>query len=128
MKRSFFALLGCLFGALGGCNAADFTSITPQKFQQVIADTTVQVLDARTADEFAEGHIARAVNIDVLKPDFTEKATAQLDEKRTVAVYCRSGRRSKKAAQILVEKGYKVVELNNGFMGWTNAKLPTTKQ
>ncbi|MGN0213953.1 MAG: rhodanese-like domain-containing protein [Muribaculaceae bacterium] len=128
MKRSLFALLSCLFGAMGGCNAADFDSITPQQFQEVIADTTVQVVDARTADEFAEGHIARAVNIDVLQADFAEKADACLDVKRTVAVYCRSGRRSKKAAQILVKKGFKVVELDKGFMGWTDAKLPTTKQ
>ena len=128
MKHSIFALLSCLFGSMGSCGAADFTSITPQEFQKVIADTTVQVVDARTADEFAEGHIARAVNVDVLQPDFAEKAVANLDAKRTVAVYCRSGRRSKKAAQILVKKGFRVVELDNGFIGWTEAKLPIVEQ
>ena len=112
---------------MGSCGAADFTSITPQEFQKVIADTTVQVVDARTADEYAEGHIARATNIDVLQADFAEKAAA-LDVKRTVAVYCRSGRRSKKAARILADKGYRVVELDKGFIGWSEAKLPIVEQ
>ena len=127
MKHSIFALLSCLFGAMGSCGAADFTSITPQEFQKVIADTTVQVVDARTAAEYAEGHIARATNIDVLQADFAEKAAA-LDVKRTVAVYCRSGRRSKKAARILAEKGYRVVEIEKGFIGWSEAKLPIVEQ
>ena len=127
MKHSIFALLSCLFGAMGSCGAADFTSITPQEFQKVIADTTVQVVDARTADEYAEGHIARATNIDVLQADFAEKAAA-LDVKRTVAVYCRSGRRSKKAARILADKGYRVVELDKGFIGWSEAQLPIVEQ
>ena len=127
MRHSIFALLSCLFGAMGSCGAADFTSITPQEFQKVIADTTVQVVDARTADEYAEGHIARATNIDVLQADFAEKASA-LDVKRTVAVYCRSGRRSKKAARILADKGYRVVELDKGFIGWSEAQLPIVEQ
>ena len=127
MKHSIFALLSCLFGAMGSCGAADFTSITPQEFQKVIADTTVQVVDARTAAEYAEGHIARAMNIDVLQADFAEKAAA-LDVKRTVAVYCRSGRRSKKAARILADKGYHVVELDKGFIGWSEAQLPIVEQ
>ena len=128
MKHSIFALLSCLFGAMGSCGAADFTSITPQEFQKVIADTTVQVVDARTADEYAEGHIARATNIDVLQADFASKAATALDVKRTVAVYCRSGRRSKKAARILADKGYRVVELDKGFIGWSEAKLPIVEQ
>ncbi|MGM9804346.1 MAG: rhodanese-like domain-containing protein [Muribaculaceae bacterium] len=127
MKRSIFALLSCLMGALGGCNAADFTSITPQEFQKTIADTTVQVLDARTPDEFAQGHIARAVNIDVLQDDFKDIALKQLSKQRTVAVYCRSGRRSKQAAKILSQNGYRVVELNNGYLGWTELSLPVVK-
>ena len=45
-------------------------------------------------------------------------AIASLDKKRTVAVYCRSGRRSKNAAGQLVKEGFKVVELEGGFLGW----------
>lgn len=127
MKHSLITLIAAFLGSLLGCNAAEFKSVTPPEFQEVIADTTVQVLDSRTAEEYADGHIARAINIDVLKDDFADIATKTLDARRTVAVYCRSGRRSKKAAQILTEKGYTVIELNKGYLSWIDAKMPVTK-
>lgn len=127
MKHSLITLIAAFLGSLLGCNAAEFKSVTPPEFQGVIADTAVQVLDSRTAEEYADGHIARAINIDVLKDDFADIATKTLDARRTVAVYCRSGRRSKKAAQILTEKGYTVIELNKGYLSWIDAKMPVTK-
>lgn len=127
MKHSLITLIAAFLGSLLGCNAAEFKSVTPPEFQEVIADTAVQVLDSRTAEEYADGHIARATNIDVLKDDFADIATKTLDARRTVAVYCRSGRRSKKAAQILTEKGYTVIELNKGYLSWIDAKMPVTK-
>ena len=127
MKHSLITLITAFLGSLLGCNAAEFKSVTPPEFQEVIADTAVQVLDSRTAEEYADGHIARAINIDVLKDDFADIATKTLDARRTVAVYCRSGRRSKKAAQILTEKGYTVIELNKGYLSWIDAKMPVTK-
>ena len=127
MKHSLITLIATFLGSLLGCNAAEFKSVTPPQFQEVIADTAVQVLDSRTAEEYADGHIARAINIDVLKDDFADIATKTLDARRTVAVYCRSGRRSKKAAQILTEKGYTVIELNKGYLSWIDAKMPVTK-
>ena len=127
MKHSLITLIAAFLGSLLGCNAEEFKSVTPPEFQEVIADTAVQVLDSRTAEEYADGHIARAINIDVLKDDFADIATKTLDARRTVAVYCRSGRRSKKAAQILTEKGYTVIELNKGYLSWIDAKMPVTK-
>ena len=127
MKHSLITLIAAFLGSLLGCNAAEFKSVTPPEFQEVIADTAVQVLDSRTAEEYADGHIARAINIDVLKDDLADIATKTLDARRTVAVYCRSGRRSKKAAQILTEKGYTVIELNKGYLSWIDAKMPVTK-
>ena len=127
MKHSLITLIAAFLGSLLGCNAAEFKSVTPPEFQEVIADTAVQVLDSRTAEEYADGHIARAINIDVLKDDFADIATKTLDARRTVAVYCRSGRRSKKAAQILTEKGYTVIELNKGYLSWIDAKMSVTK-
>ena len=65
--------------------------------------------------------ISGSVNIDVLSGHFGETASASLDRNRTVAVYCRSGNRSKNAARILAENGYQVVELGTGFRGWVAA-------
>lgn len=68
-----------------------------------------------------------AVNIDVTKDDFEARATSLLPKDKTIAVYCRSGRRSKKAAGILVENGYKIIELNTGIKGWTDAGKETVR-
>lgn len=107
--------------SLFGCKAsADrFQSVSVNKFEQYIADTTNVIrLDVRTIDEYEEGHIAGAINIDVLQPGFDKACLARLPKDKTIALYCRSGKRSKKAAGILSKLKYKVVELNTGYMGW----------
>ena len=113
---SLFSLLFALFS----CQAQDkgFERLQVEAFKRAIADTTVVRLDVRTAEEFAEGHIEKAINIDVLKSDFEQKATSILPKDRVIAVNCRSGKRSKKAAGILVKNGYKVIELDSGYNGW----------
>lgn len=104
-----------------------YESLSVEAYEQTIADTSVVRLDVRTAAEFAEGHIYKAVNIDVLKPDFEQKAVASLPKNRLIAVNCRSGKRSKNAANILVHNGYKVVELDNGYQGWVAAGKKVVK-
>jgi len=111
-----------IFCSLFGCTPAEnFKSVEVDEFAQVISDTTVVRLDVRTASEYEDGHIAGAVNIDVLKGSFEEKAQSTLPKDKTIALYCRSGNRSKKAARKLTELGYNVVELDSGFKGWTKA-------
>ena len=105
-----------------------FRSVSVDDFQHLIADSSVIRLDVRTAKEFDEGHIPNAVNIDVLQPDFFQKALSSLPRKRTIAVNCRSGKRSKKAAELLAKKGYKVVELDAGFNGWIEEGKEVTKE
>lgn len=105
-----------------------FRSVSVDEFQHLIADSSVIRLDVRTAKEFDEGHIPNAVNIDVLQPDFLHKALSSLPRKRTIAVNCRSGKRSKKAAELLAKKGYKVVELDTGFNGWLEEGKEVTKE
>lgn len=105
-----------------------FRSVSVDDFQHLIADSSVIRLDVRTAKEFDEGHIPNAVNIDVLQPDFLQKALSSLSRKRTIAVNCRSGKRSKKAAELLAKKGYKVVELDAGFNGWIEEGQEVTKE
>ena len=123
MKKLFIFISAILCNLLG-CTAQQkkFESLDAEAFEQVISDTSVVRLDVRSIDEYASGHIANAINIDVMKDDFKTKATSLLPKDKTIALYCRSGRRSKKAAGILVENGYKVVELNSGISGWINAQ------
>lgn len=109
-------------------NGEGFKSLSVQEYEKAIGKKNVVRLDVRTAKEFAEGHIEGAVNIDVLKSDFEKKATATLPRNKTIAVNCRSGKRSKTAAAILVKNGYRVVELDSGYNGWTNARKKTVKE
>lgn len=122
------SLMTLLLG-LCGCHAQDkeYCSLTVDDYEKAIADTSVLRLDVRTAAEFEEGHIESAINIDVLKDDFESKATSTLPKDRTIAVNCRSGKRSKNAAQILAKHGYKVIELDAGYNGWIAAGKPVVK-
>ena len=122
--RKIFMIISAVLCNLLGCTAQQqhFESLDVEAFEKVISDTSVVRLDVRSFDEYASGHIAKAINIDVMKDDFTTKATSLLPKDKTIALYCRSGRRSKKAAGILVENGYKVIELNSGISGWINAR------
>ena len=82
----------------------------------------VVLLDVRTAEEYKQGHIDNAKNIDVLQKDFVQKIE-RLDKNTPVFVYCRSGHRSMKAAQILKEHGFtKVYNLAGGYIAWSKQK------
>lgn len=127
MKR-LMGLLTMLCSLLS-CNAQTdrFKSLSVEEYAKAIEDTSIVRLDVRTAEEFAEGHIANALNIDVLKDDFQSKTIAALPKNKTIAVNCRSGKRSKNAARILVKNGFLVIELDSGFNGWVSQGMPITK-
>ena len=94
-------------------------SYSPAEFEKLLnEDSSIQLVDVRRADEYAEGHIENAVMINVQAADFISEAEKLLDSSKPVAVYCRSGKRSKDAAKKLSGKGYKVYELNSGYLGW----------
>ena len=124
-------LLTCLLATLGlttACGQQNFENADVQEFAELIADSNVVVLDVRTAAEFAEGHIQGAVLIDQGQSDFMEKAKATLPADKTIAVYCRSGRRSANAAGRLADAGYKCVNLKGGIIAWQGANMPVTKE
>lgn len=115
--------------SLFGCSAQTegFKSLTVKEYAKAIEDTAIVRLDVRTAEEFAEGHIAKTLNIDVLKNDFESKAVAMLPKNHIIAVNSRSGKRSKNAARILVKNGFKVIELDGGYNDWVKNRMPVTK-
>lgn len=115
--------------SLFGCSAQTegFKSLTVKEYAKAIEDTAIVRLDVRTAEEFAEEHIAKTLNIDVLKNDFESKAVAMLPKNHIIAVNCRSGKRSKNAARILVKNGFKVIELDGGYNDWVKNRMPVTK-
>lgn len=104
------------------------STIGVKDFAKAIKDTAhVRLVDVRTAKEYAEGHIAGAVNIDVNQPDFEQRTAGfvGLDDTQ-VAVYCRSGRRSMKAAESLSQRGVRVLNLDGGITAWQREGKPIT--
>ena len=97
------------------------STVTASVFADSIDNPGVQLVDVRTPDEFAAGNIPGSVNIDVLTGHFGETAATMLDKAYTVAVYCRSGNRSKNAAKTLSIMGYNVVELDGGYNDWVKS-------
>lgn len=122
MKRLFIIAMS-LFSFLG-LWAADFQSVDVPTFAKQLKQENTFLLDVRTEKEYAERHLKGSVCIDVTQTNFLVKAEKQIPKDQTIALYCRSGRRSKKAAELLAEAGYKVVELNSGFLGWQSSGMP----
>ena len=98
-----------------------YSTVGVDEFQTLIAAPDVQLLDVRSQDEFAEGHIAGATLVDVNDTAFVENAMAVLDPQRQVAVYCRSGRRSARAASQLAAQGMRVTNLDGGVIAWQDS-------
>lgn len=128
MKKVFVILLALT--AFAACQIkvennvygkGEVVSVGVNEFSRTIADSAVQLVDVRTAEEFTQGTIPGSVNIDVNSGDFGVTADSLLDKNRTVAIFCRSGRRSKKAAEILSLNGFNVVELDKGYNSWVEA-------
>lgn len=113
-----FMFLSSLFSCQ---QKGDFKSMNVEDFNSLIQDEDIQRLDVRTLAEYSEGHIAKTININVMDDSFASMADSLLQKEKPVALYCRSGKRSKKAANILSERGYKVFELNKGFNAWQEA-------
>lgn len=121
VMRMFAAL--CCIAFMVACSGPQgkLENMGTADFAELIKDTTVVLLDVRTPEEFAAGHIEGAMNIDVKDSLFIANVQEQIAPQSRVAVYCRSGRRSLDAAGQMVGKGYEVVNLEGGFLAWEEA-------
>jgi rhodanese-related sulfurtransferase len=123
MKKRLFAVLMAAL-TLSACTAektsenAGYMCITPQEAKKIM-DTQegYVILDTRTEEEYETGHIPGAIVIS--HEQIKEKAEQVLTDKdQLILVYCRSGRRSKLAAQDLVDLGYTNVKEFGGIIDW----------
>ncbi|NDJ61059.1 MAG: rhodanese-like domain-containing protein [Chloroflexi bacterium] len=123
------AAVGGAFAILNnaaGSQAAGTQIISPANYQDefVVADAAHVLIDVRTPEEFASGHIPGAINIPV------EELAGRLDEvpnDTAIVVYCRSGNRSTQAANILAQADYGAVSNLGGIITWANAGLPVVR-
>lgn len=125
MKKIFS--LSLLFGinllVLTSCtSSAQNTNIEVMEFEKAISQPNVQLLDVRTAEEFASGHIKNALQADWNNDSQFEERVKALDKSKPLYVYCLSGGRSKSAMQWLMDNGFtNVYNLNGGIGAWDRA-------
>jgi rhodanese-related sulfurtransferase len=111
---------------LAGCGGskARVHLVTPQSVYQRLPDLgdDLILLDVRTPEEWAAGHIEGATLIPL--DDLGTRAASELPKDAAIIVYCRSGNRSAEAASYLVNAGYTNVSDMGGILGWIEAGLP----
>jgi rhodanese-related sulfurtransferase len=113
----------------GISSGAEPVKVAPEAASAWLAGApAAQILDVRTKEEFAAGHLAKAVLIPWTNKDFPERAAKELDPAKPVLVYCRSGRRSTAAAEALSKLGFtEVRNLDGGILAWQKAGKSVTK-
>ncbi len=100
--------------------------VTPQEAEQLAATDGVIVIDVRTPEEFAEGHIEGSTMIDFYEPGFADEIAA-LDRDAEYLLYCRSGNRSGQTAAFMAELGFdQVWDLDGGVIAYGAAGLDLT--
>ena len=123
MKKLIFLLLAVMMLIACGQDIendqrAVYVNITAEEAKQIMdTEEGYIILDVRTQEEYDEGHIPGAIVIS--HEEITEKAEGVLtDKNQLILVYCRSGRRSKIAAEALVELGYTNIKEFGGIIDW----------
>jgi phage shock protein E len=117
-------LFTALLTSLGSISIAEeIKAVAPVKIEEAEKQLAsgAQLLDVRTKEEWAEGHLKGAKLATVTEEGFIDKAKALLDPKKPVVVYCRSGKRSAKATEQLRANGFTVFDLEGGITAWIAA-------
>jgi rhodanese-related sulfurtransferase len=116
-KKINMSFLSKLIGSSASSNHIKVLGI--EAFKLGIASNGTQLIDVRTASEFKSGAIANAKNINFFNRPAMETAFKKLDPTKPVYLYCRSGNRSGKAANLLVKMGFtEIYDLKGGYTSW----------
>lgn len=116
--KSILNLLAC-FLLLLSCQTqeSEVKLVSTEEMRELMILDSVQFIDVRSVEEFREGHLKGAQNL-VYDEEFVDKIES-LDKSKPVAVYCRTGRRSKECSEILIQAGFKkVYDLDGGLSQW----------
>jgi len=134
MSKLFLIILLVAVVLVGwACKPGDsdkFITVEVDGFQHTLENSgdDCVLVDVRTQSEYDEGHLKGAILIDVKDSvGFMNKAKEVLPIGKNIMVYCRSGRRSAKAAGMLAAEGYLVFNLKGGYKAWTEAGKETEK-
>ncbi|WNW01465.1 rhodanese-like domain-containing protein [Tenacibaculum sp. HL-MS23] len=120
MKKNIL-YLGLILTIIMSCASKEdgVKDISINDLQVVLKNNeNVQLVDVRTPEEWVEGTIKNAIEINVTGSDFEKKALAKLDKTKPVYIYCRSGGRSKIASELLLKKGFQPYNVLGGYKAW----------
>jgi thioredoxin 1 len=131
MKNLCYLFILCLSAGISSCQSqqgpaqSTNTTLSVDEYEKKLTEQKdVQLIDVRTPEEFAQGHLKGAINYDFRSKDF-ENQIQKLDKTKPVMVYCLSGGRSSSAAQVLGEKGFsEVYNMKGGIMKWNAENKP----
>lgn len=110
-------------------NDMPWEGISNEELENILSNKPDEyvLLDVRTANEFAEGHIPQAMNIDFNDLDFVDKIK-KLNPQKKYLICCYSGQRSYFAASIMYDNGFKkLAHLDSGVKDWQSKKFPLEK-
>lgn len=109
-------------------NTNSLQLVSVSEFSTALNDAKgAQIIDVRTPEEFATGHLENAQNINIYDSDFAARI-GKLDKEKPVFVYCKAGGRSADAAGQMQKMGFKqVYDLKGGFMAWSAAGKPSSQ-
>ena len=137
IKKSQILFIGLLWISMVSCgqkqkdgsqdqdSSAKISLISPTELNKVNKD--ILLIDVRTPEEYASGHLENSVNIDY-KADNFKDLIGELDRDQEVYVYCKVGGRSGRSAKILEDMGFKkVYDLKGGILAWEKEGLKTVK-
>ncbi|MEY4037969.1 MAG: hypothetical protein RIR67_279 [Bacteroidota bacterium] len=124
LKIILLAIVTLAITSCKGQPSKNIQTIDAVAFSKAIQATpNPQVVDVRTPEEFASGHLIQAQNVNWMNPDFVANS-AKYDKSKPIFVYCKSGGRSHKAAEKLAELGFtNVIEMEGGILKWDAAGL-----
>ena len=126
--KVFIQIILLLFTSFSAINAQSKVEVNSTEANTMLQkDKKLIILDVRTADEFKEGHLKGAINIDIRKPDALSKID-KLDHNAKYLVHCRTNHRSKIAVDHMVQSGFKMVyQMMDGYAGWAANNLAIEK-
>ena len=101
--------------------------VQPKEAEKLISEHKVTVIDIRTPDEFKDGHIAGATNINYLATNFAQ-AISSLSKTNSYLVHCAVGGRSTRSLKIFNQQNFEsIYHLDGGIEAWKEAGLPVEK-
>jgi len=129
LKQRLLLLMVLMIAVTFFAQAQTVNKLDTQNFDKKLKEAKDPVLiDVRTPGEYAQGHLANAISMDIYSNDFKSRAS-KLDKSKPVFVYCKAGSRSDSAADVLSDLGFKeIYDLNGGIISWQKANKPIEKK